>query len=88
MTFRTRVFLTALAASAITLAVAVTLAAVRPQLHLQAVVAETRGARVGELDPEDLAHLLRELVMGGAGEDGDVPSHGHNASRWAQPSNL
>ena len=41
-------------------------AAVRPQLHLQAVVAEPRRPRRRQLDAEDVAHLPRERRMGGA----------------------
>ena len=40
--------------------------AVRPQLDLQAVVAEPRGPRRRQLDAEDVAHLPRERRMRGA----------------------
>lgn len=58
----------------------VPLPAVGPQLHLQAVVAEPGGPRVVELDAEDLAHLLGELMMRGPGKDGDFAGHGRQAT--------
>ena len=42
----------------------VPLAAVGAQLHLHAVVGEVGEPGRGQLHPEDVAHLLRELAMG------------------------